>query len=317
MSQSRHVKYSPDQVMMTLAAIAYTSFDSINTLQECLSSAEALEQEQQAIWWAKNESQVVYVAKNVVTEEYAVAIRDRVFHFDFSLLFGLYEYLDVTQQVLLPYSQLGQARIAAGLSDTIFLFSNLLYNGRTLHQVLNDLPPRTKVYITGHSLGGTLASVYAAKLACSNFPDLDIIPYTFGAPAAGNKSFADLFNPGSSQCLFPQASRCVNHLDTIPLVWQGLQDIPAMDYGPIKCPIDFTLGLDCLARLLILARVHYAQGPAQLQLTGRVEPNTSFFGEAMYQHQHNTYMNLLHLKPIRSNSYTYKQEKQGALTESL
>lgn len=317
MSQLINDKYSPDQVMMTLSAIAYTSFDSIATLQDKLNAAEALEQAYEAIWWVRDDPNLLYIVKNRLSEDYAIAIRGPVFRLGLSLLFDLYENLDIAHQVSFPYSKLGNAKIAAGILDAIQSINNLTYNGRTLHQVINNFPKGSKVYITGHSLGGALATVYAAKLVCSNLVDLDIIPYTFAAPSAGNKPFADLFNPNSGNCLFSQSSGCVSSLDIIPYAWHDLQGIPAVDYGNIKCPIEFTLCVDCLARLLILARVVYSQPPLKRQLTGQIDPYDSFFEEATHQHQHNTYLSLLHLDPINSAGYSFKQQTEKVLTESL
>jgi len=312
-------KYSSDQVMMTLSAIAYTSFDSIAVLQKNLDEAEALRGAYEAIWWARDNVNSLYIVKDRLNEDYAIAIRGPLFRFGLSFLLDLYETLDIDQQAYLPYSQLqpGNAKIAAGLLEAIQSISDFSYNGRNITQIVNNIPKGSKVYITGHSLGGMLATAFAVKMACSNPKELDIIPYTFGTPAAGNKSFGDLFNRHSSQCLFSHSSRCVNSRDIIPYAWHDLQGIPAIDYGNIKFPIDFTLCLDCIARLLILSRVAYVQPSLKLQLPGKIEPGAGFFQEAMLQHHHNTYLELLGLNPIRSASYSYKPQKERAFTESL
>jgi predicted lipase len=50
-----------------------------------------------------------------------------------------------------------------------------------------------KVIITGHSLGGALATLCSLDMAI-NFPLREIICVTFGSPRVGNLSFARLFN---------------------------------------------------------------------------------------------------------------------------
>ena len=67
------------------------------------------------------------------------------------------------------------------------------------------------IFITGHSLGGALATLGAAYLSG---PDLTAC-YTFGAPRVGDQGFAN--------CLRIPVYRVVNPLDTVPLVPGWLQ----------------------------------------------------------------------------------------------
>jgi triacylglycerol lipase len=50
-----------------------------------------------------------------------------------------------------------------------------------------------KIYVTGHSLGGALATLAALDLK-RNFPNKDIVVYTFASPKVGDSTFATLFN---------------------------------------------------------------------------------------------------------------------------
>ncbi len=54
--------------------------------------------------------------------------------------------------------------------------------------------PNERLYITGHSLGGAVAIVMAAKLSNLNIANDRVEVITFGAPAAGNKGFANEYN---------------------------------------------------------------------------------------------------------------------------
>ena len=309
--------FSLNQVMMTLSAIAYIPFQSLMALQESLNSAEALERAYSAIWWGKGNNTIAYVVKNNLTKECVIVFRGPVFRPGLSFLLELYEDQALNRQQYLSFSQMGEAKVASGILETLQKISNLTYSGRTLEQVLNDFATRTKVYVTGHSLGGSLAAAYAAKAACDNSRRLDIIPYTFGAPAMGNDSFANLFDTGNANFLFARTSRCVNSLDIVPYLWNDLQSITTVDYGNAKCSVDFSLCVECLERLLIVSKVFYVQPPPELELKGDVGQDDSFFQEVLFQHQPNTYLTLLGLGPIDTAKFYRNERKEFMLADSL
>jgi hypothetical protein len=286
-------------------------------LQDNLNGAVALEHNFSAIWWEKDNGTILYVVKNKSAQEYVVVFRGPVFKPGLSFLLNLYEDLTLNRQESLPYSQTGAAKVAVGILESLQNISNSTYSGRTLHQVLNNFPTRTKVYVTGHSLGGSLAAVYAAKAACSNSGELDIIPYTFGAPAMGNDLFAHLFDSAKPNSLFTQSSRCVNVRDIMPHLWGDLQGLAMVDFGNAKCSIDFSLCIECMERLLIISRVFYVQPPLQLELKGDIGQNESFFQEALFQHQPNTYLSLLGLEPIDNAKFYRNERRESLLADSL
>lgn len=55
--------------------------------------------------------------------------------------------------------------------------------------------PNDKIYITGHSLGGAVAELLAARLVDLGVKKEQIETITFGAPAVGNKIFVDKYEP--------------------------------------------------------------------------------------------------------------------------
>ncbi len=55
--------------------------------------------------------------------------------------------------------------------------------------------PEDKIYITGHSLGGAVAELLTARLLDMGVNSNQIETITFGAPAVGNKTFVDLYEP--------------------------------------------------------------------------------------------------------------------------
>ncbi len=58
--------------------------------------------------------------------------------------------------------------------------------------------PIDKLYVTGHSLGCTLCTMFALDLALSK-PEIKVINYNFASPQVGNQAFVDLYQKQSSQ----------------------------------------------------------------------------------------------------------------------
>jgi len=68
------------------------------------------------------------------------------------------------------------------------------------------------IYITGHSLGGAIATLAAADLYTVT-PDITV--YTFGSPRVGDETFASYYDK-----IVPDTYRLVNHYDLVPHVPQ-------------------------------------------------------------------------------------------------
>ncbi|KAE8076164.1 hypothetical protein FH972_014829 [Carpinus fangiana] len=72
------------------------------------------------------------------------------------------------------------------------------------------------VYVTGHSLGGALATLLALELSSSQLAKrgaIFVTMYNFGSPRVGNKKFAELYNEKVKD-----SWRVINHRDIIPTV---------------------------------------------------------------------------------------------------
>lgn len=72
------------------------------------------------------------------------------------------------------------------------------------------------VYVTGHSLGGALATLLALELSSSQLAKrgaISVTMYNFGSPRVGNKKFAQVYNEKVKD-----SWRVVNHRDIIPSV---------------------------------------------------------------------------------------------------
>ena len=159
-----------------------------------------------------------FVASN--GRDYALAIRGSLINFSWAAFQNwISQDLHVTTQEKWPFAPDSlDARVSAG---SFTGWQNLeamqdLKSGRLLLPVLDSiLDLGAPLLITGHSLGGNLATVYGSYLVAArtkkgkNNNPVNII--TFGAPAAGNEGFVTDY---SSK--FPRSVRVENKFDIVP-----------------------------------------------------------------------------------------------------
>jgi triacylglycerol lipase len=79
-----------------------------------------------------------------------------------------------------------------------------------LLSIVKELALGRKIFITGHSLGGTLATLFGFELAISGICTPNI--YTFGSPKVGNSLFKQKYEENVRQSI-----RFVNLYDMVPL----------------------------------------------------------------------------------------------------
>ena len=86
--------------------------------------------------------------------------------------------------------------------------------GKSLIEIVRQLDPTVPCYITGHSLGGAVATLSAIEIAL-NVPEIreQIQLYTYAAPRIGDRDFAEAHSR-----LIPNSYRVVNLSDSVPLV---------------------------------------------------------------------------------------------------
>lgn len=262
----------------------------------------------QCIWGpaqTSDESNLVFVASYQMSADVpptfgAVVTRGTDFDIQdgWGIVVQIWEDLDVTKQVPLPWDPSSSARIANGTAETLTDIQNLTSNSQTLLQALttflttpaNDFPV---LVVTGHSLGGCLTSVIAPWLQSAltgAVSELHIVPATFAAPTAGNADFATYF-----QNTFSYSQRIYNTLDVIPLGWANLPSIDDIyDSCGYAIPDGAYLAVAGFELAMEAAKVTYAQ-PAtnQLPLTGSCYDASDWYDELFYQHHSTTYMTLL------------------------
>lgn len=91
--------------------------------------------------------------------------------------------------------EIKKTKPTSGLSEDIVQEKDLAYDKitKTVCKILLD-NPNAKVFITGHSLGGALATLYATMLHCSGETEMTskiAAIYTFGQPRVGDIGFAN------------------------------------------------------------------------------------------------------------------------------
>ncbi len=106
-------------------------------------------------------------------------------------------------------------------------------------QTYATIPKNKKLYITGHSLGGALATLHALDVA-ANMRFSKVIMYNFASPRVGNKEFTEIYNN-----LIPLSIRFVNTNDIIPMLPPETIHCPISNkiwhYSHIHSPLTFSI----------------------------------------------------------------------------
>lgn len=287
---------------MTLAGLAYGFPDKLRDYLE--DAGLATRGEWVPTWVPGHEDRgyFAYVARHTQGKRFVVAIRGT----NPSLTTGFVEDVlhDLDVRVATPWAGVKNAVISRGAARGIERLLALDAQGTTMLEHLDaTLPEGAELWVTGHSLGGCLASVLALELAeryASRKVRVELM--TFAAPSAGNAGFARVV-----ETTLPTAQRYYNSRDLVPMAWHDLDRLPRMydAPGPRCSPI--------LAAWATLAAKHakelgYTQ-PGSGTALGRGNPEkapTSLFGkikafirpgifevEALKQHDPNTYLDLM------------------------
>ena len=229
------------------------------------------------------------------------------------ILQQIWQDIDGTSQV--PLSWLppsSPVRIAQGTSQGLSVIIGLTETNGTKKVSLGDYLKKTlgtpaysniKTVVTGHSLGGCLASVVAPWIDSIRPVSYKgtIQPITFAAPTAGNNDFATYYST-----TFTTARRFQNTLDIIPLALQDLLDIGFIyrSYG-LDTPDIVWTGITGMEFWLLYYKMTYMQPAAGTQeLTGNFleVPEWDWYDEALFQHHPATYRGLLLGQPLLGES---------------
>jgi len=238
------------ELSMTLSTLAYVDENRIASQQEMISEINAgLDEAGYKSWqvaWGPalnaDRSNLLYAARNSETGQLAVSIRGS----DFSFWLNWLEDLAVIR--LVPYDQFvatasktAQIAFAVGLRQVLGMRDGT----KSLETFLTAAPEGTPILITGHSLGGCLASALAPCVADWVGSVSSLSVYTIAAPSPGNEDFASYYNAlFTTQSGHSTAFRFFNSLDVVPNAWVSL-NIVGTYYPPlVSCPSDISKIID-------------------------------------------------------------------------
>jgi hypothetical protein len=295
------------QVGMTLAEIAYAEPQNIPAQLAYPYYAGGGRYRLQ--WLGVTAGNQVYVCRQPGVDQWVVAIRGSAsdplteqFWIDWFV-----EDLPVVHQVPFPYGRQynNGALIAWGTEQGLLDIAGMTdaRTGLSLVEYLqrNAVFAPGSIVVTGHSLGGCLASVVAPyiyeTIGRPNGHSSDaILPITFAAPTAGDIAFAKYVSGLFDGYPF----RFENSLDIAPRCWTlaGLDWI-LNTYQPAPLISDFFYGvIDAVWWLLYEGGFNYTQPGAGVVDLGKLIPEYWWFMEAGYQHSGETYLSMYGAPPV-------------------
>jgi triacylglycerol lipase len=120
---------------------------------------------------------------------------------------GLFDVLTDFDWVQIPFPYVsGAGKTHRGFTE---LYDEIVR--KDLMSCMEQLSPEQKLIVTGHSLGGALATLSALDLAVNSRGKRRPIVYTFASPKVGDPQFADVFDRTVRESI-----RVVNAFDIVP-----------------------------------------------------------------------------------------------------
>jgi Lipase (class 3) len=166
----------------------------------------------------------------------------------------------------------------------------------------------TTIYVTGHSLGGALATMVALYLKGQRWDDAKptLALYTFAAPTAGDAAFAAAVN-----ALSPAPMCYVNAYDVVPLGYADLSQVSTLYTDVPYQGTAYTIKPTRLEQDAINHLIHkvgslvYVQPTQQSPLNPtptRFDVTSSYVDEVAYQHANDNYLTLLGGTPVPNDT---------------
>jgi Lipase (class 3) len=306
------------ELAMTLSTLAYVDENRTATQQQMVREINAGLEEAgykswQVVWGPAlnaDRSNLAYVARDSETRQLAVSIRGSDFSFWLNWIEDLAAIRVVSYDQFVP-SASKSAQIAFGTAIGLRQVLGMRDGTTSLESFLTAAPEGTPILITGHSLGGCIASALAPCVADWRDSAFCISVYTIAAPSPGNADFATYYNAlFTDQSGHSTAFRFFNSLDVVPNAWASLAAVETYYPPLVACPPDITKiigraetavsGKYCQLGELAVDSAIALSGTIIMPFgahRGRLEPtafeNALFLWEAAQQHACTTYQMLL------------------------
>lgn len=171
-------------------------------------------------------------------------------------------------------------------------------------------------FVTGHSLGGALATIYSSWLidTCAQWRlspgRLNFKTYTVASPTVGNDKYAAYYNAGANQNGIGFAGYRIHNLqDLVPHAFDNLNGLMncGVPLGP-KLKLDLKVAVDSMNALMKLRGVSYAPAGTDKPLDNGGNSNPAcpnppnsikdYGCWVVYEHDMNTYLKLLGATPV-------------------
>ncbi len=291
-------------VCMTLASLAYANENNIAYIRDSLAiqlaNTNYTTNEKWVLDWgpalSPNLGNMMYIVKNTSTTPtmYAIAIRGTDWCFPTNwkqdiLVWNFERY---------PYGS-SLDSVAEGTLDGLNTLLGLRDSstGKTLVSYLNTIQGNNDMYITGHSLGGALATIMISWFLDNGYGSrFKLKSYTFAAPSIGNPGYVAHFNQ-IINATGSESYRVINPLDLVPRFWNELDSV-LIQQIPTLVPISITGVIGSIEEYLSYYNIVY-QNAGIRQTLGTIFPFCTSSGFEKYkcwvafEHDHNTYLTLL------------------------
>ena len=136
------------------------------------------------------------------------------------------------------------AQIAFGTAVGLRQVLGMQDGTKNLETFLTAAPEGTPILITGHSLGGCLASALVPCVADWVGNTSTVFVYTIAAPSPGNEDFASYYNALFNQSGHSTAFRFFNSLDVVPNAWASLNTVETYYPPLVPCSSDISKIID-------------------------------------------------------------------------
>ncbi len=301
-------------VVMTLAAISYVAKNNPSGAEIKdsvifqLSDSSYTTRGKWKLAWGPGISpgmgNMMYVAVDSTQDSicYTIAIRGTVWKFPSNME----EDMKVWKLNKYPYGGTGDSVAAGSLGglDTLLATTDPV-TGLSLRSFLDSIPQgKLKMYITGHSLGGALATLMSAWFMDNNYANkFRMKTYTFAAPSVGNESFVNRYRLMING-VNAESHRVVNSKDIVPYGWSNIPGI-IINQIPTLVPLEIVGLLGLVTLYLNDKGIVYKDVDTKRDIGYYTPTNCSggsntdkYFCWIEFEHDHNNYLRLLNAKPV-------------------